>query len=232
MDLYTLALSVAYTNKAINEAEVEGFKVQVETTRDILETIGEEKTFYFLPKVVSEPQNGYDEYIYVNNSWELVGSTDIDVSSKENSENKVDAITDSNKSSDTLYPSIKAVVDYQNVVMIPCEYSGEGITTVVSSKTISQILGLLNNGKSVRLYIAYSNNYISPTIWEVVRVYVEGGKYEARAIHITPVKDGKGGYAMHISHLWMENANGTNTTWTAHNDYVAIGAFEQIDKNT
>ena len=80
MDLYTLALSIAYTNKAMNEAEVERFKVQVEITRDILETVGEEKTFYFLPKIVSKPQNGYDEYIYVNDSWELMGSTDVDLS--------------------------------------------------------------------------------------------------------------------------------------------------------
>lgn len=80
MDIYTLALSIAYTNKTIKAAELEGFKVQVETTRDILEMVGEEKTFYFLPKVVSEPQNGYDEYIYVNDSWELMGSTDIDLS--------------------------------------------------------------------------------------------------------------------------------------------------------
>lgn len=80
MDMYTFALSIAYTNKAIKAAELEGFKVQVETTRDILETVGEEKTFYFLPKVVSEPQNGYDEYIYVNDSWELMGGTDIDLS--------------------------------------------------------------------------------------------------------------------------------------------------------
>ena len=80
MDLYTFALSIAYTNKAIKTAGLEGFKVQVETTRDILETVGEEKTFYFLPKVVSKPQNGYDEYIYVNDSWELMGGTDIDLS--------------------------------------------------------------------------------------------------------------------------------------------------------
>ena len=112
MDIYNLALSIAYTNKAISQAELEGFKIQVETTRDILETVGKEKTFYFLPKVVSKPQNGYDEYIYVNNNWELMGGTDIDLSGKEDTANKVTAITSENKESTTLYPNIKAACDY------------------------------------------------------------------------------------------------------------------------
>ena len=117
MDIYNLALSIAYTNKAISQAELEGFKIQVETTRDILQEIGEEKTFYFLPKVVSKPQNGYDEYIYVNNNWELMGGTDIDLSGKEDTVNKVTVITSENKESIILYPNIKAVCDYVDVMI-------------------------------------------------------------------------------------------------------------------
>ena len=56
------------------------FKTKVENDRSILNAVGEENTFYFLPKTVSKPSNGYDEYIYLNNKWELMGETDINLS--------------------------------------------------------------------------------------------------------------------------------------------------------
>lgn len=80
MDIITYTLSKKYTDKQIASLIREGFKVQVEQNRDILNSSGEEKVFYFLPKTPSKPKNGYDEYLYVNNDWEQVGSTDIDLS--------------------------------------------------------------------------------------------------------------------------------------------------------
>ena len=81
MDIYTLALSIAYSNKIGKQIKEEmAFKIQIESNRDILNTTGEEKIFYFLPKEVGKLQNGYDEYIYFNNNWELMGSTEIDLS--------------------------------------------------------------------------------------------------------------------------------------------------------
>ena len=80
MDIYTLALSIAYSNKIGKQIKDQAFKTQIESNRDILNTIGEEKIFYFLPKEVGKPQNGYDEYIFFNNNWELMGGTDIDLS--------------------------------------------------------------------------------------------------------------------------------------------------------
>lgn len=81
MDIITYALSKKYTDKQITSFIEEGFKVQVEQDRNILNSSGEEKVFYFLPKESSNPKDGYDEYLYVNNNWEQVGSTDIDLSS-------------------------------------------------------------------------------------------------------------------------------------------------------
>lgn len=80
MDIYTLALSIAYSNKIGKQIKDQAFKTQIESNRDILNTTGEEKIFYFLPKENGKPQNGYDEYIYFNNNWELMGGTDIDLS--------------------------------------------------------------------------------------------------------------------------------------------------------
>ncbi len=36
-------------------------------------------TIYFVPKNPAETDNIYDEYIYVNNSWELIGTTEVDL---------------------------------------------------------------------------------------------------------------------------------------------------------
>ena len=73
-------LSKKYTDKVCREILDAGFKVQVEQDRSILETSGQEKILYLLPKESEDSGDGYDEYIYANNSWEQVGSTEIDLS--------------------------------------------------------------------------------------------------------------------------------------------------------
>lgn len=79
--LIAYALSKKYTQKLIDDKSTEWFEVQIEQDRSILNGTGRNKVLYFVPKVVSKPQDGYDEYVYANNSWEQVGSTDIDLSS-------------------------------------------------------------------------------------------------------------------------------------------------------
>lgn len=49
--------------------------VQSLPTSDISTT-----TIYLVPKSTSQTQNVYDEYLYVNNSWEQIGSTEVDLS--------------------------------------------------------------------------------------------------------------------------------------------------------
>lgn len=82
MDMTTLAVLLSglqQIEEKIKVVEREGFKVQVEESKNILSGVGEEKIFYFIPKDTQTPKNGYDEYIYANSKWELVGSTDIDL---------------------------------------------------------------------------------------------------------------------------------------------------------
>ena len=54
-------------------------------------------------------QNIYDEYIWVNNAFEKIGTTEIDISGKENTSNKVTSLSSS--SADTQYPSAKCIWD-------------------------------------------------------------------------------------------------------------------------
>lgn len=49
--------------------------VQTLPTQDISNT-----TIYLVPKTTSQTNNIYDEWVYVNNSWEKIGSTEIDLS--------------------------------------------------------------------------------------------------------------------------------------------------------
>lgn len=49
--------------------------VQTLPTEDISTT-----TIYFVPKTTSQTDNIYDEYMYINNAWELIGTTQIDLS--------------------------------------------------------------------------------------------------------------------------------------------------------
>ena len=102
-------LARQYTDAVGAKISRDGFKVQVEADRSILEGEGEEKIFYFLPKDEAKPQDGYDEYIYAEGAWEQVGVTDVDLSEFEEVSNKVTSL--SSESTDTEYPSAKCVYD-------------------------------------------------------------------------------------------------------------------------
>ena len=80
MDMVTLAIALSKIQQVKKELRKEDFKIQVEQDRSILNRAGQEKMLYFLPAKDTESSNAYDEYIYVNNTWEQVGSTKIDLS--------------------------------------------------------------------------------------------------------------------------------------------------------
>ena len=45
-----------------------------------LPSTGETNILYLVAKSTATSSNGYDEYLYINGAWELIGSTDIDLS--------------------------------------------------------------------------------------------------------------------------------------------------------
>lgn len=49
--------------------------VQTLPTQDI-----DPNTIYLVPKQTAGTQNVYDEYMYINNAWEIIGSTEVDLS--------------------------------------------------------------------------------------------------------------------------------------------------------
>lgn len=57
---------------------------QIETIKlrkvDVLPETGEPNTIYLVPKETTKEQNIFEEYIYVDNKWEMIGTTEIDLS--------------------------------------------------------------------------------------------------------------------------------------------------------
>lgn len=47
---------------------------------EALPASGKANILYLVAKSSSVSGNGYDEYLYINGAWELIGSTDIDLS--------------------------------------------------------------------------------------------------------------------------------------------------------
>lgn len=41
---------------------------------------GENNVIYLVPKSTSKTNNYYDEYMYINSEWELIGDTEVDLS--------------------------------------------------------------------------------------------------------------------------------------------------------
>ena len=65
------------SNKVAAELANAGFSVQIVQE---LPVSGDTHTIYFVPETGGETGDAYDEYMYVDNTWEKIGSTRIDLS--------------------------------------------------------------------------------------------------------------------------------------------------------
>ena len=100
--------------------------IKFEIVEQLPTTDIEEDTIYLVPITPDTDDNNYEEYIYVNGEWELLGKIGVHVdltdyytksetntllNAKENTSNKVTSISSS--STNTQYPSAKCVYDSQ-----------------------------------------------------------------------------------------------------------------------
>lgn len=84
-----------------------GLKVEVV---EELPATGEANVLYLVPKEDEGDNDIFDEWLYIEEEWEHIGSTDIDLSGYEQITNKITTLNA--QSTDTQYPSAKAVYDY------------------------------------------------------------------------------------------------------------------------
>lgn len=103
----TQIATTAFVTTAVSDAiaGVTGIEYTIVAS---LPATGEAGVIYLIANSGSG-QNIYDEYIWVNNAFEKIGTTEIDISGKENTSNKVTSLSAS--STDTEYPSAKCVWD-------------------------------------------------------------------------------------------------------------------------
>ena len=118
--------------------------VETLPTQDISTT-----TIYLLPKQTTETQNVYDEYIYVSNSWEQIGSTDVDLSgyqTKIDSTHKLnsDLVDDTNQTNKFVTASEKTTWNNKS------DFSGD-YTDLTNKPTIPDDLADLNDDSTHRL---------------------------------------------------------------------------------
>lgn len=74
LSMLTLALAKKYTDSQIGE--VLEFKIEIVET---LPLDPDKHTIYLVPKSSVDPLDGYIEQLYVNNKWEIIGQTPIDL---------------------------------------------------------------------------------------------------------------------------------------------------------
>lgn len=66
-----------------------GIDLSANLKREIVEALpatGEANIIYMVKRAETEEQNVYDEYMYINNAWEKIGSTEVDLSDYYNKE--------------------------------------------------------------------------------------------------------------------------------------------------
>lgn len=157
--------------------------VQTLPTEDISTT-----TIYLVPKTTSETNNIYDEYIYVSNAWEKIGSTEVDLSNYY-TKTEADALLDDKQ--DTLTAGNNINISSENVIsatgIVP-EYwidlqNAEQTISAVAQNIIDQVLEKGVNGLRIYAYnsgIGFASNkkaiYISSLIQvQTTRIIIDFG---------------------------------------------------------
>lgn len=127
IDYFTTEEKQEIVQEVVKEVNAFDIKIVEELPTEDIRT----KVIYFVPKIDEEEQNVYDEYIYINNRWEHIGSTKVDLTDyykKEETDEKaiVDKFTISGKTSQEGTPSPTNIVPIKNVNVYGVnEFDGE-----------------------------------------------------------------------------------------------------------
>lgn len=128
-----------------------------------LPTSGEQNIIYLLPKSSSSANNVYDEYVWINNSWELIGTTAIDLSNyytKTQADNKfVAKQTGYTLSQNDYTDTDKAKLD--GVA------TGAQVNVIESVKVNNVALSVANKSVNIPLVSATANGVMSPDMYDV-----------------------------------------------------------------
>lgn len=109
--------------------------VQTLPTQDISTT-----TIYLVPKTTSETNDAYDEYIYVSNAWEHIGSTQVDLTNYvTNTDYATASVGGVIKLGSSYGTSITSSGNLRTVVKTYEEYSSAGDYMFVGKRTLENV---------------------------------------------------------------------------------------------
>jgi len=159
-------------NQLVNKKYVDDSVAAIETTtREIVQTLPTQDidtdTIYMVPKSTPGTQNVYDEYMYINNSWEKIGDTEIDLSNYIAKDN-----TTAYTPTGDYEPSTKKYVDdaVANIDVSGKEDKTNKTTTVTSSSTDTQYA----SAKAVYDYVEGRLGDIDTILTEILNGSVNG----------------------------------------------------------
>lgn len=117
---------------------------------DELPTVGENNVIYLVPKDTSGTNNYYDEYMYINSAWELIGDTVVDltdyVKNTDYATDSVGGVIKTNFGTGTYMSNgiIQArAIDYS-------AYNNFGNTTFISKGTLENVIA----GKNLQIQLS------------------------------------------------------------------------------
>ena len=147
-----------------------------------LPDVGVEKTIYFVPATTTKEQNIYDEYLYINNAWELIGSTQVDLSDYL----KIDGSNGTETGINTLLNLISAgeddILDTDNILFG---------NTAFKKKTVLSFANYLKGKIIDDTTASPSTVYSSSKIEEINTPVWSGTQSEFEVLDKTTLKDGQ-----------------------------------------
>ena len=162
MDAITYALSKKYTDNKI--AESAGLHRQIVTS---LPTTGDEKIIYMVRvSNDNEDSDNYNEYMWIDGNWELIGNTRVDLSDYYNKTQVDTALNNKANTATTL--AGYGITDTYTKSEVDTALSGKcegGSTTAIATSITAQMDALKASGKSgvFPFYISSGNADFSTT---------------------------------------------------------------------
>ena len=196
---------------------------------DVLPTVGEENIVYMVRNSSNTTQNIYDEYMFINNDWEIIGSTQVDLSnyytkSETYSRSEIDEKVSNVKVDLTGYATEKYVEDKTGILSTDIATNKENISSI--SKALGELqedIGTTDNSPKFTYDVAYNDTEdedVGENVFVLYEITGEGTEHEVREAKrkftIVGGSGGSGSSSLKISYVT------TSPVITTVNDKVLI----------
>lgn len=201
-----------------------------ELSFEVVQTLpatGNTSTIYLVP-ITGSAQNTYDEYLYVNNAWEKIGSTDIDLSNYAQFTDLATVATTGDYNDLTNLPGDMVVLEYgtSNWADFLAAYNDNRVVYCRASSNSDPASG----AQTRMAFMAYVNNPTSPT--EVEFQYVRSVSTKTAAqqmdqVFVYKLTSASGGtWTVATRDMASEIVAGTNMTSSYSNGTLTLNATQ------